>query len=193
MRLNTSVTIYSREYLIEQIEQGKTFDYLLFYGHKMSTDGNVTSSCCSQWFPARFEIDEIEYLTAEHYMMAEKARLFNDEEMLEQILHCHTPREAKAFGRKVKNFDEKIWSEHCNQIVFTANQAKFFQNPNFASWLIQTAPKVLVEASINDRVWGIGMSQSFPGARDPRQWDGKNLLGFALMQVRDELISARKR
>lgn len=181
------MTIYSREALIERIEQGQAFEYLLFYGHKVSPDGEVTESCCSQWFPANFQIDGIQYPTAEHYMMAAKARLFSDTEALEKILLCETPAEAKALGRKVRNFDGGVWNNHRSVIVVRANQAKFSQNPGFALWLRLTAPKVLVEASPRDRIWGIGMGRSNSNAQDPRQWRGTNLLGFALMQVRDSL------
>jgi ribA/ribD-fused uncharacterized protein len=181
------MSIYNRAALLEAIEKGEVFEYLLFYGHKASTDGSITASCCSQWFPAPFKIDDVEYLTAEHYMMAAKARLFNDSEMLENILTCQTPKEAKAFGRKVRNFESDVWKKHCTQIVVAANHAKFTQNPAFAGWLVGTAPKVLVEASLWDQIWGIGMAQSNPKALDPSQWKGQNLLGFALMQVRDQL------
>lgn len=99
---------YTRQNLIDQIDQCQEFDYLLFYGHKPSADGSVTASCLSQWFPAEFEIDGVIYPTAEHFMMAEKARLFNDSEMLESILACKTSKEAKAFGRKVQNFDGQV-------------------------------------------------------------------------------------
>lgn len=178
---------YSRQQLIEQIESGQEFDYLLFYGHKPSADGTVTASCLSQWFPAEFEIDGVKYVTAEHFMMAEKARLFNDSEMLKNILECKTPKEAKAFGRKVQNFAPEIWQKRCSEIVVKANLAKFSANRAFADWLVATAPKVLVEASMWDKIWGIGMVASAPDARDPRCWKGTNLLGFALMEVRDQL------
>ncbi|WP_426476537.1 NADAR family protein [Chryseobacterium sp. CBSDS_008] len=51
----------------------------------------VTKSCFSQWFPGSFEENGITYKTAEHYMMAEKARLFNDPETEEEILKANTP------------------------------------------------------------------------------------------------------
>lgn len=178
---------YSKEKLIEQIDQGQEFDYLFFYGHKVSPDSTVTASCLSQWFPAQFEIDGVTYLTAEHFMMAEKARLFDDADMLSNILSCKTPKEAKAFGRKVRNFDDAIWKEHCSKIVVKANLAKFSAHPEFAAFLAATTPKVIVEASMWDRIWGIGMTAQAPGAKDPRKWKGKNLLGFALMEVRDSL------
>lgn len=178
---------YTREKLIAQIDEGKDFEYLLFYGHKASVDGSVTASCCSQWFPAEFQIDGVKYPTAEHFMMAEKARLFKDEEMLEKILLCLTPKEAKAFGRKVRNFEDVTWKKHCSQIVVKANAAKFTAHPHMGKWLKATEPNVLVEASMWDKIWGIGMTSSAKGARDPKQWKGTNLLGFALMEVRDNL------
>ncbi len=182
---------YSREWLIEQIDAGKEFDYLLFYGHKAATDGSITASCLSQWFPAEFEIDGVKYPTAEHYMMAEKARLFDDQDMLKNILGCKTPKEAKAHGRKVQNFETEAWQNRCSQIVVKANLAKFSANPGFTDWLIATAPKVIVEASMWDKIWGIGMVASAPGARDPKLWKGRNLLGFALMEVRDKFTEAK--
>lgn len=60
--------------------------YLFFYGHVPKSEHSVDASCLSQWFPAPFEVDGVNYLTAEHYMMAEKARLFGDEETLQKIL-----------------------------------------------------------------------------------------------------------
>lgn len=180
---------YSREWLIDQIDQGKTFDYLLFYGHKAATDSSITAACLSQWFPADFEIDGINYPTTEHFMMAEKTRLFNDQDMLKNILECKTPKEAKALGRKVQNFETAAWQKHCTDIVVKANLAKFSDNPGFADWLVATTPKVLVEASMWDRIWGIGMVASAPGAQDPKRWKGRNLLGFALMEVRDLLAT----
>jgi len=178
---------YSREKLIEQLEHGQEVDYLLFYGHKSSTDGSITAACLSQWFSAEFEIDGTKYLTAEHFMMAEKARLFDDAVMLKNILECKTPKEAKAFGRKVQNFDGEKWQNHCFQIVVKANLAKFSAHPKMIDFLAATTPKILVEASMWDKIWGIGMVASAPGARDPRLWKGRNLLGFALMEVRDLL------
>jgi ribA/ribD-fused uncharacterized protein len=51
--------------------------------------------------PATFVADGEQYLTAEHFMMAGKARLFGDEEVLSQILLAPTPAEAKKLGRLI--------------------------------------------------------------------------------------------
>lgn len=163
------------------------FEYLLFYGHTQKTAG-ISSTCCSQWYPSTFEINGIQYPTAEHYMMAEKARLFGDEKTLQSILLCRTPKEAKALGRKVSNFDNALWQKASFDIVVKGNTAKFAQREDLRQWLLSTHPKVLVEASPTDRIWGIGIAQSDSKSKDPKQWKGRNQLGFALMAARDNLL-----
>lgn len=120
-------------------------------------------------------------------MMTRKARLFNDHEILEQILKAETPNQAKSLGRKVRNFDPQIWDEHKYEIVKQGNLLKFSQNEKFKEFLLSTGDRILVEASPYDKIWGIGMLETDPKAHDPSQWNGENLLGFALMEVRDLL------
>ncbi|MCY3124107.1 NADAR family protein, partial [Acinetobacter baumannii] len=73
--------------LIQKIQQGHQFKYLYFWGHTPKKANLIDKSCFSQWFPAQFNVEGIEYFTAEHYMMAQKAKLFNDKEIFAQILH----------------------------------------------------------------------------------------------------------
>ena len=173
--------------LKEHIQRGEKFNYLFFWGHRQKIEGVVDKSCFSQWFPVGFTIDKIYYKTAEHYMMAEKARLF-DASMIESILKASTPNEVKKLGRKVKNFDDKIWNEEAFGAVVRGNMAKFSQNYKLKSFLLSTKNKILVEASPYDKVWGIGMIAEDERAINPIKWDGKNKLGFALMVVRDKII-----
>lgn len=98
-------------HLIQQTQQGGQFKYLYFWGHTPKQAHIVDKSCFSQWFPAQFELDGIKYFTAEHYMMAQKAQLFHDDETFDQILKVTHPNEAKQLGRKVKNYDEQAWKE----------------------------------------------------------------------------------
>ena len=175
--------------LKEQLQKGKKFDYLFFWGHRQKTEGVVDKSCFSQWFPVGFTVDEVYYKTAEHYMMAEKAQLF-DESMVEEILNAKTTKEVKALGRKVKNFDDALWSEKSFDVVVAGNMAKFSQNENLKEFLLSTSKKVIVEASPYDKVWGIGMLADDERATNPAKWNGENKLGFALMVVRDKLQNA---
>ncbi len=136
---------------------------------------------------ASFVVDGLLYPTAEHWMMAEKARLFGDEESEAEILEARDPKTAKALGRSVRGFDGEVWDEHCREIVTRGNVEKFGQNEALRKFLLGTAGAVLVEASPYDRIWGIGLRQSDKHASNPVEWRGTNLLGFALMDVREQL------
>ena len=119
--------------------------------------------------------------------MASKARVFSDDESLERILKAPDPKTAKALGRTVKNFDGDVWSANCRRLVTDGNIAKFGQNPELRGFLLATGDKVLVEASPFDRIWGIGLRATDEKAKHPQSWEGQNLLGFALMDVRTAL------
>lgn len=166
---------------------GLPLRYLTFWGHRPARGGGVGRGCLSQWWPAEFTEDGRLYRTAEHYMMAHKALLFGDGTAAEKILAAASPGEAKALGRAVGGFDEETWAAHRYDIVVRGNLAKFGQHPELKEFLLSTAGRVLVEASPLDRVWGIGLSADDPAAASPATWRGLNLLGFALMDVRDTL------
>lgn len=146
----------------------------------------------SQWAPAHFEVDGVAYNCCEQFMMAEKARVFGDEEALAKILAAPSPREQKALGRKVRNFNEGTWNGVCRGVVYTGNLARFSQDPQLRRLLLATGDKAIVEASPTDRIWGIGLAQDDPDAQRPDRWRGRNWLGIALMQVRDALRRAPK-
>lgn len=166
---------------------GGRFKYLCFWGHAQRADGRLTETCFSQWYPTPFVLAGQRYATAEHFMMAEKARLFADEAALGRILQAKSPGAAKKLGRTVAGFDEQRWSERRFQIVVAGNLAKFGQNEDLRAFLLATGKRILVEASPVDRIWGIGLSRDDERAERPDAWRGQNLLGFALMVVREEL------
>ncbi len=176
---------YNNQKIIDRYNKGEQLKYLFFWGHQVSPDGSITKSCFSQWWLQSFEVDKIVYKTAEHWMMAEKARLFNDQEIWETIIHAKSPAEAKKLGRMVPNFDAVIWDQHKYEIVVKGNQYKFEQDPELRSFLINTKNRILVEASPRDRIWGIGMGNNHSDINNPEKWRGSNLLGYALMEVRD--------
>lgn len=178
---------YSKDWLKKQFAESRPVDFLFFWGHQPSKDGSIIKTCMSQWWPADFEEDGLVYKTAEHYMMAGKAKVFNDTGMIEKIIACETPKEAKAFGRGVKNFDAAVWDQHKYRIVIRANVLKFSQHPELKAFLLGTGNSVIVEASPRDLIWGIGLGEHNPKSQNPNTWRGRNLLGFALMEARDEL------
>jgi ribA/ribD-fused uncharacterized protein len=177
----------TRKLLIDRMNAGESPSFLFFWGHTPRSEAAVDASCLSQWFLRAFMLDGVEYASAEHWMMAEKARLFGDEEMRRSVLSAVTPAEAKAFGRAVRSYDDDVWSRERATLVTKGNIAKFEQHDDLRAFLLSTNDRVLVEASPRDRIWGIGMGKENPNALHPERWRGENLLGFALMAAREDL------
>ena len=177
----------TKEQLTHFSREGERFDYTFFWGHQKSKDGSITKSCFSQWWPSPFSAHEIQFATAEHYMMYRKALLFGDAVAAEAVLKAATPKEAKALGRKVRGYDEGTWLRNREEIVYSGNLLKFSQNDSLSTFLLSTGDSILVEASPVDPIWGIGLAEGSVDALFPERWPGLNLLGFALIQVRGEL------
>lgn len=174
-------------YSIDWLKSQSQVDYLFFWGHQPSRDGSIIKTCMSQWWPSEFKEKSTIYRTAEHYMMAQKALLFDDTEIFEKIILKVSPKDVKDLGRQIKNFDAEVWDKHKYQIVKQGNFLKFSQSESLKHFLIQTKNKILVEASPVDAIWGIGLAEDNPDAMNSKEWRGENLLGFALMEVIDKL------
>ena len=165
-------------------------EYLFFWREYTKGQHEVTQTCLSQWFPRSFQDQEgTVYQTAEHYMMAHKALHFGDHESFRKILNASTPKEAKALGRGVCSFNVQAWNKVKFEIVIQGNLLKFGQHPDLKTFLLHTQDQIIVEASPFDKIWGIGLRKEDRHARRPSKWKGENLLGFALMDVRDRLKS----
>ncbi|MEV6652805.1 NADAR family protein [Streptomyces sp. NPDC051219] len=179
--------------LIEQVSRGSRIKYLHFWGHAPRRDGVIGASCLSQWWQSPFTVDRVEYATAEHWMMAAKARLFGDAEAERKAVAAGNPALAKKAGRLVRGFDEEIWQRERFAIVVAGSLHKFGQHADLREFLLGTGDRVLVEASPRDRVWGIGLATDDERSQDPASWRGLNLLGFALMEAREQLRVQERR
>ncbi|MEU3826286.1 DUF1768 domain-containing protein [Streptomyces sp. SID486] len=182
--------IDGREALIREVRAGSRIRYLHFWGHRPRPDGRIGAGCLSQWWPSPFVVDGVEYATAEHWMMAGKARLFGDAEAERRVLAAEHPAEAKKAGRLVRDFDEEAWARARFALVVEGSVHKFTAHDDLRRFLLGTGDRVLVEASPVDRVWGIGLAADDEAAADPERWQGPNLLGFALMEARERLSCA---
>ncbi|MEU1125585.1 NADAR family protein [Streptomyces sp. NPDC005899] len=176
-----------RDALVARVARGDKLKYLPFWGHRPRPDGSLSQSCLSQWWPSPFTVDGVTYASAEHWMMAGKARLFGDAEALERAVAARSPAEAKKAGRLVRGFDDAVWVRERFALVVAGSEHKFGQDPALRSYLAGTGERVLVEASPLDRIWGIGLAKDDPRTADPASWRGLNLLGFALMEARARL------
>jgi ribA/ribD-fused uncharacterized protein len=179
--------VRSVEELLIVVEAGALVKYLHFWGHQPEPDGAAGKGCLSQWFPAPFEVAGERYATAEHWMMAEKARLFGDPDAERAAIDAPNPALAKAAGRTVRDFDDDVWARERSDIVVRGSVHKFAAHADMREFLLRTGSRVLVEASPRDRLWGIGMSAKHENAENPAAWRGLNLLGFALMEARERL------
>ncbi len=141
----------------------------------------------SQFYPCKFKVNGQKYTCAEQYFMHQKAVLFEDECTARKILSEKHPCKIKHLGRTVKNFDNNVWDENKRRVAKEGNYAKFKQNKTLRKILLSTKNKVLAEASMYDKIWGIGFSMNHPNARRPDKWKGQNLLGKCLSAVRKRL------
>lgn len=141
----------------------------------------------SQWYKSNFIENGILFNCCEQYMMYYKALLFEDLETAKKILDAKKPSEQKGLGRLVKNFNEEKWNKSKEYIVYRGNYLKFTQNEELKQMLKATGTFILVEANKEDKIWGIGMYNDDPNILKEELW-GQNLLGKALMKVRDELV-----
>lgn len=189
-RLTCMERIDSWDALVRAVQAGARIKYLHFWGHRPRPDGRIGASCLSQWWPSPFTVDGVTYETAEHWMMAAKARLFGDGEAERRVLAAEHPSVAKKAGRLVRDFDEAVWERERFGIVVEGSVHKFAAREELRGFLLGTGDRVLVEASPVDRVWGIGLAASDEAAGDPERWRGPNLLGFALMEARERLRGA---
>ena len=142
----------------------------------------------SQWYKSPFTVDGQYYSTAEQYMMAEKARMFGDDETLDAILSAHDPGRQKRLGRLVRDFDQRRWDAEARNIVYRGNRAKFTTHRDLLQMLFDTEGTSLAEASPVDTIWGIGLAADAEDATDRSKWLGTNWLGETLQRLRDDLL-----
>jgi len=141
----------------------------------------------SNWYPSPFTLDGIRYSTVEQYMMHQKALTFGDTETAQAILATDDPGKIKALGRSVQNYSDIVWNGVRQIMVYKGLLEKFRQNPTLKQQLLATHPHTLAECALRDSIWGIGMTMHDEYRFEPDLWQGQNLLGFALMMVRNEL------
>lgn len=178
---------YDIDWIKNKFDKGETIKFIFFWGHTSKDNEDIGKFIFSQWFHSPFTLDNIEYKTSEHWMMASKARLFGDHEIFKKVINAEKPGEVKELGRQIKNFDQLTWDRQKYEIVKNGNIYKFGQNQKLKDYLINTGDRVLVETSPVDTIWGIGLTHDSNNIDNPHTWKGLNLLGFSLMETRDFL------
>ena len=141
----------------------------------------------SNWYPSDFTYADIRFSSMEQYMMYQKAVCFRDERTASEILRTDDVAEIKALGRQVAGYDDNTWNGIRQIVIYEGLLAKFSQNEELKQQLLETGDATLAECAVRDRIWGIGLSMTDPNRSDKANWKGQNLLGYALMMVRDKL------
>ena len=141
----------------------------------------------SNWYPSPFTLDGVAFSSMEQYMMYRKAVCFGDDKVAAQILVTEDVAEIKTLGRFVSGYDESLWNGVRQIVVYEGLLAKFSQNSELGEQLKKTGNTVLAECAVKDRIWGIGLSMHDSDRLDRAKWQGQNLLGYALMMVREKL------
>lgn len=150
------------------------------------------NSLYSQWFsrPNLFQDGQGNfYPNAEKYMMMEKAKVFNAMEIYEKMKKTNNARTVKALGREIKNFTDEEWDKHKMKVVLDASLMKFSQNEDLLDLMKEHKDLILVEASPEDAIWGIGLHFDNDDILDESKWLGQNLLGKCLMEAREIMIA----
>ena len=141
----------------------------------------------SNWHMVNFTVGDISFSSMEQYMMYRKAICFHDGEIASKILATDDVAEIKNLGRQVAGYDDSIWSGIRQIVVYEGLLAKFSQNKDLKDSLLGTGEAILAECAVKDRIWGIGLSMNDSARFDVGKWKGRNLLGYALMMVREKL------
>lgn len=141
----------------------------------------------SNWYMSDFVADNIKFTSMEQYMMYKKAQLFNDTEIMQEILSTDNVGKIKMLGRSVKNYDETMWNGVRQIVVYEGLYAKFNQNESLREKLLATENDILAECAVSDCIWGIGLAMNDDKRLSTEKWRGQNLLGFAIMKVREKL------
>ena len=171
--------------LIDRQANGEVLQFAFFYGKESDYP------CFSQFHECTIVDNDTTYRTAEQYMMAAKARYFNDDVSHTKIMRSLSPSHAKALGRAVEGYVDAEWDAVRYDIVLAGNILKFTQNEDLKNILLATGDKIIVEASPTDDIWGIALDEDVDAdiIQDVSKWKGQNLLGFVLMDVRDYIRS----
>lgn len=141
----------------------------------------------SNWYPSDFTVNGINFSSMEQYMMYQKALRFGDTKIADKILATDDVAKIKKLGREVQRYDDSVWNGVRQIIVYEGLTAKFSQNEDLKAKLLETKDVILAECAVRDKIWGIGLSMTDEKRFDKDKWKGQNLLGYALMLVREHL------
>lgn len=159
----------------------KTFDAVYF--HRPEEPNGYLSN----WYLSSFVLDGIKFSSNEQYIMYQKCKTFGDEVSAKAVLDTDDTEEQQKIGRKAKGYIPSVWSGLRQMVAVRGLMAKFSQNEELKKKLLDTGDAYLVECAGSDKVWACGIRLNDDDRFYADRWSGSNILGFALMEVRERL------
>ena len=186
-----SIILGGKEYTVDNIlstgVQELCPERIFTPSHNGITAFFTKHSPLSNHFPVQFQCDGQLFHSSEQHFMYQKAVFFKDGESARQILETNSPVEARNIGKKIANYDGKVWNNAAEDCMFKAMYSKFSQDQYCAKFLRQTKGTQLAEANPGDTHWGTGTSLRNKDSFNPDKWRGKNIAGMVLSRVRQTL------
>ena len=141
----------------------------------------------SNWYSADIIVDGKRFSSTEQYIMYRKCMILGDEAAAKQVMTTDDPGQQQAIGRNARNYHNTVWDGVCQVVAMRGLLAKFSQHDDLRQKLLETGNAYLVECARSDRRWACGIGLYDDNRRDIDRWKGKNILGFALMEVRKSM------
>lgn len=140
------------------------------------------------------EVNGSKYGSGQQALYAELAKAFNDEAGLQKIMAAESPDEISYTLEDVPgepDANKAKWTDLTKQLIYDINIAKFKQYPELAARLLETKNAMLGAYIPDDTLIGIGISLDNVQSKNPVNWTGQNILGKALMEIRDNIRAER--
>jgi ribA/ribD-fused uncharacterized protein len=136
---------------------------------------------------------DINFSLREQWMMYLKSLIFAKNEhrninliIGKKILSTNNLGVIKKLGKNIKGFNQDIWDKYKFKILVNGNYLEFTQNKEMKKILLNTNNREIVDASSIDNIWDTGLSEN-DAINTPKSKWGENLLGKAIMEVRQHL------
>ena len=186
---------YYHEWLAETVDNlkkaGKIPDKLTISGKEVDAfffhKPDEPYGYLSNWYPSPFDLDGKHFSSVEQYIMYRKCMIFGDEKSAKAILATEDTAKQQAIGRNAAGYNSHVWTGLRQMVVFRGLMAKFRQNEDLKEKLLDTGDAYLVECAGSDKIWACVVRLNDAKRFDVANWTGDNILGFALMEVRQKL------
>lgn len=184
---------YYNEWLAETVDTlkkaGKIPDKLKISGREVDAvyfhKPEEPHGYLSNWYSAPFDLDGIHYSSTEQYIMYQKCLLFGDEVSAAAVMATDDPAKQQKIGQGASGYIHAVWTGARQTIAMRGLLAKFRQNEELKQRLLETGDAWLVECAGSDKNWACGIRLNDDRRFDAENWNGQNILGFALMEVRE--------